>query len=97
MRLFRKISAIICLVIIGAFTMHNIIPHVHHSHREIEEVVESNQHHHSHDHEHHHSDDQNSDHTEQDLLIASLLDNHSHSIHTNEFVLLIFWIGGILP
>lgn len=83
MRLLRKISAIICLGIIGALTLHDIVPHIHHSHIEFEEGVNSNEHHHSHNH-----DDQNTDSTEQDFLFPSLVDHHTHSFHTHEFTLL---------
>lgn len=75
--------------IIGAFTLHNVVPHIHHSHQEFEEVIDNNGHQHPHNHEGHHSDNQHSDtdSTEQFFLFPSLIDHHSHAFHTHEFTL----------
>lgn len=88
-----QIPAFFLLGIFLILLVHNIVPHVHHSHEssgKISLVTDHN--HHSHDHEHHskeqehHSQKSESKNQDQTNLFSFLTKSHSHLFHIHEFV-----------
>lgn len=76
-----KISAIIFLGIFSVLLLHQVLPHVHHGHGEIEgAIVKIEGHHHHNDNTHHHHDKKKNESFD---LLGFLLGNHSHSIDVN--------------
>ncbi len=77
------------LLIMLSGMMHNVVPHSHHKHDiagNIEFRGDSHHHDHPSDHHHHHSDENEREHEKKNFL-NFLFENHSHSQHTHQNVL----------
>ena len=81
MKGLRTILSIFFLTVFGIMSLHNVVPHVHHSHEDEHLAT----HHHSHaDHEHHHHYGESEEKGLDDFLIL-LFANHTHTVEALEF------------
>ena len=86
MQKYIQIKSIFLLIVFSIITIHNTLPHIHHSHDNSEGVASIENIHHSHDesHDHHPKDQENSDEESENFLLGLLLNSHSHNSEVSE-------------
>jgi len=82
MKFISKIAPLFFLSIFSLFTLHQVLPHVHHEHEGFEDTVgHIGDQHHSHEKNHHHNEEEQN----QDVdFLDFLLGNHVHSISASD-------------
>ena len=78
MQKFIQIKSFFLLIVFSIITIHNTLPHFHHSHEITEQFAVEEIEHHSHDSE------EQSEENEDNLLLTLLLDSHAHDTEVQE-------------
>tara|TARA_R110000823_G_scaffold295431_4_gene414791 strand:+ start:4821 stop:5252 length:432 start_codon:yes stop_codon:yes gene_type:complete len=76
---FFKLKALFLLSVVSLITLQNAVPHIHHSHNELEEIVLAS----SEDHDHSHLEEKNTS-VHELTFLHQLIEDHSHSSHSHE-------------
>uniref|UniRef100_UPI0040486191 hypothetical protein n=1 Tax=Roseivirga sp. TaxID=1964215 RepID=UPI0040486191 len=82
MRRYLKLKALFLLSVVSLITLQNAVPHIHHSHDDLDTVVRASSEHHEH-HDDDHLEEKNIS-VHELTFLHQLIENHSHSSHSHE-------------